>query len=159
MTWHIWHLALPLQFPCARRRRRRWRKTRRRRWAVDGGEVWGRWGQLVTLHLQYLGGVRRPKLPLVMWGIYLKIVFCAASKTRFTARLEFGVNVDALLTRAKHTLTRLLWFSTSVAPPSLRAAVKTSPHSLPGTPSKVSLLPRVLCCSDVTRCWPCFHSC
>lgn len=130
--------------------------SRREERREQGGEVWGRCGKLVTLHLQHLGGVRRPKLLLAMWGIYLKIVFCAASTARFTARLAFGVNVDALLTRAEHTVTLSLWFWTSVAPPSLRAAVKIS---LPTAPSKVALLPRVLRCSDITRCCPCFHSC
>lgn len=96
-----------------------------------------------------------------MWGIYLEIVFFAAPKARFTPRLADGVNVNALLTHAKRTVTRSLRFSTSVAPPSLRAAIKQPPapnHHPHRTPSKVALLPRV-CCSDITRGWPCFHSC
>lgn len=67
--------------------------------------------------------------------------------------------MDALPTRAKHTVTRSLWFSTSVGPPSLRTAVKIPPPPPSGTPSKVALLPRVLRCSDITCHWLCFHSC
>lgn len=86
------------------------------------------------MHLQHLEAVRRPKLPLAMGGIYLEIVFFAAPKARFTPRLACGVNVNALLTHAKRTVTRSLWFSTSVAPPSLRAAIKQPPPAI--TPSE-----------------------
>lgn len=85
--------------------------------------------------------------PFAMWGIYLEIVFCVAWKIRFTARLAFGVNVDALLPRLKthsHTLTNVvLGFS--------RAALSQ------GCCKKKNLLPPThTTLLEHPQKWPCF---